>query len=90
MSKVKCKRQPLLPALTAAFFPWPQAQVDRKHGRRHLKDWQGLLRVPLFPFLNSAQAKAHPAQTEPYTFGPDFGTSTSKTVRGGQYWRTAV
>ena len=59
--KVKCRKQLLLSALTTAFFTWPQAKVDRKHGRRYFKDRKGLLRVPLFSFLNPAQAKADPA-----------------------------
>jgi hypothetical protein len=59
--KVKCKRHLSIAALTATFFPWPQAQVDRKHGWWYLKDGQWLLRVPIFPFLNPAQTEAYPA-----------------------------
>jgi hypothetical protein len=50
----------MLAALTAALFPWPQAQVDGKHGRWYLKDRHWLFGDPFFAFLNLTQAKAYP------------------------------
>jgi hypothetical protein len=50
----------MLAALTASFFPWPQTQVDRKHGRWDLKDGHWLIRDPLITFLDSTQADTHP------------------------------
>jgi hypothetical protein len=58
--KMRGKRHLSLAALTTAFFPWPQTEVDREHGRRYLKDRQRLFRVPRFPFLNPTQAEAYP------------------------------
>lgn len=53
-AKVRVTNHPMLPALTASFFPWSQTQVNRKHGRWNLKDWHRLLWNPLIAFLDSA------------------------------------
>jgi hypothetical protein len=80
--------------LTTTLFPWSQAQINSKHGWRHLKHRHRLVRVPLITFLYRPHAKANTTYTQPQAFRPTvicyFRTCTCKASYVGRKWGTTM